>query len=706
MRDQDRPKLGFAPSSPPRRAVPALGHLFRVFWSLVVVVVACLIYFNSLKNPYLIDDIPIILQHPDVQLPSGVTQLWFHDYWYGSAEDKNLYRPLTILSFNLNGQLLGFEPPMFRVGNVALLAMIAIIGSRWAARYIRREAAWLSAFFFVCHPANIESINTVVGRADLQSLLGIVSFLYVQRGMLDRGKWSFTGGLIAVCSALLAVGSKESGMVLVPAAIMQAWSCGWLAREGVTVTNSVHAMFDVEDDAEPVVISSGLVVADPEQEAIEVDIDDATNEVVQATPMPPLRPLPRPKPVPMPLTPGWRPGSFFGGGHFVGIFIALAAAGVYLAARFAVVGKSIDFSHVTDDLTGNPVRNMGFLERLPAAFEVAWIYTRQIFWPDLSFVLTPETLGGWLSFQTLAGAVVAAIAVLSFVAFARWRQWIAIILTLMIGHYLIVGQLLFPIGVLASNRLVLPFTLGASFLLGVVVHKAIIKAMIGRAMGLSFIRRETEFARWVNRHPWIAPACFTLMLVAMSGTVVRGNMQWRSEVVRALSDSGVREGNAICLYNAGTALANIAGDSYSPTILSRAEAYLLTAVGRRPDSAQARLQLAGVYWREHKLEHAEAEYREALKIQPDNASAGLKLGVLLMVQENYPAAEAQLLEADTLKPRDPEIMYNLAEVAKARGKYTDAVRRYQALLNLYPEHEKGKAQYKELTEYLKQQGPR
>lgn len=684
-----------------RRAGPALGNWFRAFWALVVAVVACSIYFNSLHNPFLFDDQIVILSHPDVQHPSGILKLWTHDYWLGSTEDKNLYRPLTILSFNLNG-LFGFEPMFFRAVNIALLALIAIFGSRWAGRYIRREAAWLSAFFFICHPANVEAINSVVARADLQSLLGIVIFLHVQRNMLDRGGWTKSGMASALAAALLAVGSKESGLVVVPLAFVQALACGWLAREGVSVTNSVHSMFDSEAEP-PMSSSSGLVIADPNQEAIEVDLDD--DKPFEPLPLPPDRPPPRPMPVPTPMSaPGWRAGSILAGGHIVAISIALGAAALYLIARLIVVGKSVDYSQSSDDLTGNPVRAMGFFERLPAVFENAWIYTRQIFCPDLSMVLTPETLGGWTSPTVIAGAMISLITLLSLALYIRWRQWIAVVLTLIVGHFLIIGNLLVPIGVFATNRLTLPFTLAASFLLGAIVHKAIIKAMLGRPMGLSFVQRQSPFAKWVSEHPWIAPALFAFGLVAMSLIVVRGNQQWRSEIVRTMADVSHDEEHPVRQYNLGTAFANAAPMHQPPAaFLERAEAYLTSVVSRRPDSVQARLQLAGVYWKQNKLDLAEGEYRVAQQLKPEQAVIAERLGVLLMIRQNFPAAEAQLQKALALKPNDAEILYNLAEIAKIRGKFTEAVTRYTALLKLHPEHEKARAQFEELARFLEQQ---
>ena len=67
----------------------------------------CLTYANAIDNPFLVDDKDIIATHPDVIRDAGIASLWTHDYWAGRAPYRNLYRPVTILTYYLNARAPG-----------------------------------------------------------------------------------------------------------------------------------------------------------------------------------------------------------------------------------------------------------------------------------------------------------------------------------------------------------------------------------------------------------------------------------------------------------------------------------------------------------------------------------------------------------------------------------------------------------------------
>src|SRR5262245_12880078 len=85
----------------------------KAVWLLLPAILLALslgLYANSLNNPLIIDD-PIAIQfHPDVAQPDGLWRLWTRDYWAGTTEDHNLFRPVTVLSFHLNARATGLPP--------------------------------------------------------------------------------------------------------------------------------------------------------------------------------------------------------------------------------------------------------------------------------------------------------------------------------------------------------------------------------------------------------------------------------------------------------------------------------------------------------------------------------------------------------------------------------------------------------------------
>jgi tetratricopeptide (TPR) repeat protein len=199
---------------------------------------------------FLIDDIDIVQTNPDVVNADGWKTLWKHDYWTGRSTDANLYRPVTILSYWVNarlplcgriveGRAVEVFPRYFRGVNIVLLTGLAWLIALWLSHYVQQTAAWAVAFLFSGHSVHAEMVNYVVCRADLLCMLGVVGFLYMQRIAIEARRWRWWSAALAVFSALVAVGSKESGVILLPAALAQAW------------VGARHANTEVTDDLEP-----------------------------------------------------------------------------------------------------------------------------------------------------------------------------------------------------------------------------------------------------------------------------------------------------------------------------------------------------------------------------------------------------------------------------------------------------------------------
>jgi Tfp pilus assembly protein PilF len=196
----------------------------------VCVALAFLFYANAIGNPFIIDDAMMILAHPALTQPGGFWHVWTHGFWEGVAQDANLYRPVTVLSYWAHGVITGLGPAPVRCVNIALLGLCAWAGGTLVGRYVSCWSAWICAGVWLALPSNTESINHTVGRADLLALLGILLFLLVQHGAARRGGWTVLRMVVGVAAAGLAVGSKETGLLVVPCALAQ----GWVLMGGVT----------------------------------------------------------------------------------------------------------------------------------------------------------------------------------------------------------------------------------------------------------------------------------------------------------------------------------------------------------------------------------------------------------------------------------------------------------------------------------------
>jgi hypothetical protein len=376
---------------------------------------------------FLIDDIDIVEMNPDVRDADGWQKLWGHDYWSGRSTDDNLYRPIVILSYWLNarmpmsglineqGQAVEMYPRYFRGVNMILLALLAWIIALWLMTWVQPTAAWIAAFLFAMHPSHAVVVNYIVGRADLLAVLGIAWFLYLQRLSIMTGRWSWKRKAFAVIAVIIAIGSKETGLILIPAAAVQAW----IGRR---------------------------------------DANTDITDTIKTTPTP---------------TYIWT------------CIILLVPTLLYFVGRLNAVGISINYVGVyMDDIRDNPLRMVDALDRIPAAFSIAWFYLSQIIAPNTSYYHIPSQVPTWSSFSAIAGFLLLILCMFAFVYSIKKRHWMAPVLTLALGQYILVGNLIKPIGVYAANRLMLPFTLAAALACGAILHRFCQKSMRKRAVAM------------------------------------------------------------------------------------------------------------------------------------------------------------------------------------------------------------------------------
>jgi tetratricopeptide (TPR) repeat protein len=195
--------------------------------ALAVVVGATVLAYASAPSSttLLFDARALVAENPVLRewAPAHVWYLLTHDYWQPMATD-GLYRPVTMLSFLVDRAVLGHgdRATGYVVENVLLHAMNAALVYLLVWRLGRRaSAATAAALLFAVHPITTEAVTNVVGRADLLATAGVLGGLLCWTYGADaRGarRVALAAGL--GISAILALFSKESGVVLVAAVVL------------------------------------------------------------------------------------------------------------------------------------------------------------------------------------------------------------------------------------------------------------------------------------------------------------------------------------------------------------------------------------------------------------------------------------------------------------------------------------------------------
>jgi tetratricopeptide (TPR) repeat protein len=309
------------------------------------------------------------------------------------------------------------------------------------------------------------------------------------------------------------------------------------------------------------------------------------------------------------------------------------------------------------------------LERLPGALSIAWFYFKQLFAPDTTFHHTPLGVPGWGDATTIGGLLVllGGAALLAYTI--RRKHWLTAVLVLAAGQYLIVGNLLTPVGVYAANRLTLPFTLAGAAVL---------------AHWLAGLTKGSTRKRAVA----VIPVSAVVLLMAWT-VFAQVNPRWFSVQRLMAAEYAHKPAHPAAGYLYGTALV----EANPP----RAVELLAEASRGAPGSIQAHWQLAHVYELTDDVPAAAAQLERIIELKPDHLQALNALALLEIYQGNLPRARLLLHRARKVDAYDPAVMRNWAYLAVAGGQADEAVRRYQALLEAHPNHRQGKRELQWLS---------
>ena len=209
----------------------------RMWWApWLTIGVAVLVYVNSLPGDFVFDDKKIVGQAdprtgkwappPRLSEPAKWHLIWTTHYWQTEGEKPwehrdLLYRPLTLQTYAIN-YVFGNGAWHFHAVNVALYGLVCLgIWQLGRRIFDSAVAATAGTLLFAVHPLHTEVVANLVGRSELLAggFLTAALLCWHRDGQRPALRWAALGLLCAVG----AVFSKESGLMLVPAAVLLDW---------------------------------------------------------------------------------------------------------------------------------------------------------------------------------------------------------------------------------------------------------------------------------------------------------------------------------------------------------------------------------------------------------------------------------------------------------------------------------------------------
>ncbi len=156
---------------------------------LIVFVFGVLLYLNTIPNGYAYDDYSVVQDNKFTrQGLNGIAGHLFNDSFFGFTGQKNLfrggrYRPLSLITFNLEYAVWGGNPHVSHLINVILYGLLCMLVVKVFSTLFKEQLVFakfkdfflslslMSALVFTCHPIHTEVVANIKGRDELMALL-------------------------------------------------------------------------------------------------------------------------------------------------------------------------------------------------------------------------------------------------------------------------------------------------------------------------------------------------------------------------------------------------------------------------------------------------------------------------------------------------------------------------------------------------------
>ncbi|MFC1668574.1 tetratricopeptide repeat protein [Chlamydiota bacterium] len=179
---------------------------------LVLFSLGFIIYFNSFKGEFLIDDIVLIEKNSFIRSISTINNIFTQDIGGGANHQYGYYRPLQIFLYSLIFFFSGLNVIGYHLVNVLLHIITCMLF--FHVLLILSKNQWIavvSSILFVTSPIHVENVSYISGTADiLVTLFMLTAFLYFLKDQKEQKTVNF---ILIIIFFLLAIFSKENAII-------------------------------------------------------------------------------------------------------------------------------------------------------------------------------------------------------------------------------------------------------------------------------------------------------------------------------------------------------------------------------------------------------------------------------------------------------------------------------------------------------------
>jgi len=307
--------------------------------------------------------------------------------------------------------------------------------------------------------------------------------------------------------------------------------------------------------------------------------------------------------------------------------------GLYTLLRYKALGNYF-FGDTTTTMVENPLKFASFAERIATAFKVLYMYVEKLVWPghlsaDYSFNAIKIVSNPFISIESVVGVLIFTLLAVLIVFYKKVSKEISFGAVLFLFPYLIISNLVKPVGTIMGERLMYFPSLGFAILLA---------WLLERLWGL--LRFNLFKDSRLNLLALYIPLVIIVVFYGIR-TVIR-NKDWHDS--RTLFYATVKES---------------------------------------PDSLITRTALAGVHIRANEWNLAKEQLKIARSIHEDNSHLQNLLGVVADHEGNYVLAEEKYKKSLELNPDAINSYINLGELYLKQKRLQEAGNNFLKVIDFY-----------------------
>ena len=177
-----------------------------LYAGILALLLSFVLFGNGIGGDFVFDDKIAVVGNPLIGSSVNLPEIFTTPY-FAYQPLPGLYRPLAIASYSINASIFGVSPVSFHAVNIILHALTSLLIFIFFYRLSGRITAFSGFIFFMFLPIHVEDVTSIVGRAEILSLLFMTAALLF---VLDR-KY-----VLSAAAFLLSLFSKEMALSFVP----------------------------------------------------------------------------------------------------------------------------------------------------------------------------------------------------------------------------------------------------------------------------------------------------------------------------------------------------------------------------------------------------------------------------------------------------------------------------------------------------------